>query len=282
MTSPASPIETPRNLLSHSKGFNRCVFAREGYTVYNHHDIYIGQAIERYGEYSLAEAEVLTALVRPGAVVVEAGANIGVHTQALARAVGSEGFVYAYEPQRIVFQTLCANLALNSLMNVDARHAALGREPGYVRIPDIDYARPDNFGGISLERFSQGRKVRIVVLDEDVETERLDLLKVDVEGMELEVLEGAGKLIRRFRPVLYVENDRQEKSEALIAHLLGLNYRLYWHFPPLFNENNFYRNPQNTLGNVVSVNMLCVPREAGHQINGAQEITDARAVIPVR
>jgi hypothetical protein len=57
--------------------------------------------------------------------------------------------------------------------------------------------------------------------------DRCHFLKIDVEGLEQEVLEGASDTLRRFRPRLYVENDRLEKSAALIEHLLALDYRLF-------------------------------------------------------
>jgi FkbM family methyltransferase len=200
-----------RNLLG-TDGFNRCVQGREGYVLYNTNDIYVGQAIERYGEYGEIEAQLLRQMCRPGAVVVEVGANLGTHTLMLARSVGPQGFVYAYEPQRIVFQALCANLALNSIVNVDARHVAVGAELGSVLIPDIDYAQRNNYGGIQANGFTSGRKVRKVALDGDLDLKRLDAIKIDVEGMEREVLQGADGLIKRFRPLLYVENDRTEQS----------------------------------------------------------------------
>jgi FkbM family methyltransferase len=255
-------------------GFNRCVLAREGYVLYNANDVYIGQAIERYGEYGEPEALLLRQLCRPGGVAVEVGSNIGTHALVLSRCAGPTGFVYAYEPQRVVFQTLCANLALNSIVNVDARHAAAGAEPGWVLIPDIDYTHTGNFGGVSLNAFSTGRRVRKVTLDGDLELDRLDLIKIDVEGMELEVLRGASALIGRFRPALYVENDRQDTSEALIRHLLDLDYRLYWHLPPLYNPQNFFGETENVYPNIVSVNMLCLPRSLPQSIQGLPEVVD--------
>jgi hypothetical protein len=63
-------------------------------------------------------------------------------------------------------------------------------------------------------------------------------VKADVEGMELSVLRGAEQTLRRHRPLLYVENDRQASSPALIEYLQSLEYDLYWHLPPLFNPRN--------------------------------------------
>jgi FkbM family methyltransferase len=263
-----------RNLLAGSDGFNRCVLGREGYVVYNANDIYVGGAIERYGEYGELEAQMLRRLCPSAAVVVEIGANIGALTLVLARCAGAEGFVYAYEPQRVVFQTLCANLAVNSVTNVDARPAAAGADNGFALLPDLDYASAGNFGGVALGDFSSGRKVRKVRLDDDLQLERLDLIKIDVEGMELDVLKGAHRLISSLQPVLYVENALLEYSEPLMRHLLGLDYRLYWHTTPLFNPENFFAEQENAFADVVSMNMLCVPRARPQRITSLPEATD--------
>jgi FkbM family methyltransferase len=257
-----------RDLLGDGEGFNACVRGREGYVVYNRNDVFIGKSLERYGEYNEIEAALLRRLLPKGGTAVEVGANIGTHTLVLARAAGPSGWVLAYEPQRVVFQTLCANIAVNSLMHVEARQCAVGGALGSVTVPEIDYASPGNFGGIDVTSFTDGYPVPLVTLDEDIHPPRLDLLKIDVEGMELEVLRGADALIRHLRPVLYLENDRVERSRELISHLLALDYRLYWHLPPLFNPDNFFGDSENVLGTIVSVNMLALPRERPAGIDG--------------
>jgi FkbM family methyltransferase len=175
-----------------------------------------------------------------------------------------------------VFQTLCANLALNSILNVDARCAAVGAAAGWARVPDIDYTRPGNFGGIAVTA-AGGRQVPLVRLDDDLalDLDRLALLKVDVEGLELDVLRGADGLIRRFQPVLYVENDQLDKSEALIRHLWGLGYRLYWHTPALFNPENFFGETENIFAGLGSINLLCLPNAWRGPVAGVPEVRDA-------
>jgi FkbM family methyltransferase len=266
---------TARITLSVSKGFNRCIAGRDGFLVYNANDIYGGGGIERYGEESEIEARLLRQLCGPGSVVVEAGAHMGMRTVPLARHVGPDGFVYAYEPQRLIFQVLCANLALNSVPNVDARPAAVGAERGWVELPDLDYSKRNNFGGVAVRACTGGKRVPLVRLDEDLELIRLNLMKIDVEGMELDVLRGADGLIRRFRPALYVENDRLDKSAELIRHLMDLDYRLYWHTPAAFNPANYYGETDNIFPNLVSVNMVGLPRAAEQQVRGLAEVLDS-------
>ncbi len=242
------------------RGYTRLRRCRHGLTVYPLTDRFVGWSLDRYGEFSQGEADLFRQLVKPGQVVAEIGANIGAHTAALAAMVGPGGGVLALEPQRVLFQMLCANVALAGHTNVHTHHAAAGREEGHILVPNIDYGAEGNFGGVTLGEYEKGARVRVARLD-DFGLGACHFLKIDVEGMEGEVIAGAAETIRAFRPVLYVENDRREKSASLIAQLFGLGYRLYWHLPPLFNPDNFLANPENVFGRIVSVNMLCLPEE---------------------
>jgi hypothetical protein len=74
--------------------------------------------------------------------------------------------------------------------------------------------------------------------------------------------------------VLYVENDREEKSAALIGQLLGLGYRLYWHLPPLFNPKNYFGATENVFGARYSGNMLGIHASIEQHIQGLREIIE--------
>jgi FkbM family methyltransferase len=207
---------------------------------------------------------------------VEAGSNIGAHTVGLAKAVTPAGCVVAVEPQPDIFRVLCANLALNGVSNVTPFAVGCGKTERTMIVPLYDYrAEADhNSGGVALTASGAGVPVAVAPLDELIGAiPRLDLLKVDVEGMEKEALEGAQRLIERYRPVLYVENDRVEKSGDLIEFIRGLGYRLWWHMPPLFNPDNFFGVDSNAYANIVSFNMVCQPKERSTQtFVGLQEI----------
>jgi len=202
--------------------FNRRKTCRYGEMVFNRHDRYIGRSLELYGEFS----------------------------------------VIAFEPQRLVFHLLCANLALNSIRNVFAYQKAAGSEAGAIVVPQLDPSSEANFGGLPLGSWDSGEQVPVVSLD-GMRFPRLDLLKADVEGMEEQVLAGAMETIARHRPMLYVEDDRPEKSELLHSRIRSLGYRIHRHMPPLFNPDNFARNPENVFPGIVSSNLLCVPEESG-------------------
>ena len=244
---------------------------RYGRMLYPAQDMYVGRSLAQYGEFSEGEAEMFKQLVRPGDMVVEVGATLGAHTVLLARLAGAAGAVLAFEPQPILFQIMCANLALNNITNVVAEQKGLGRRAGFAHIPVLDYGSNTNFGGLSLELVDQGEKVPVQTLD-SYHLNQCAFIKIDVEGMEFQVLEGGAQTIDRHRPVMYIENDRQEKSHDLIEMLISMGYRLWWHQPPLFHPDNFAGNPENVFGRIVSQNLLAVPRDKAVEI-GLREVT---------
>ena len=245
---------------------------RHGLMLYNVNDRYVGRSFELYGEFSAGETELFRQVIRPGATVVDAGANIGAHTVFFAQAVGPGGLVLAFEPQRLVFQMLCANLALNEIENVHALNLGLGETPGRAHIPLLGYACQENFGGIGLNSAAVGEEVEVLALD-CVDFERLDFIKIDVEGLEAAVIRGGRNVISRHRPLIYAENDRREHSAELITLLDSLNYQLYWHLPPLFSPTNFYGNSENVFGGQVSGNVLAVPHELGTAVTGLRAVS---------
>jgi FkbM family methyltransferase len=233
--------------------------------------VYVGRALLVYGEYGEREWQLLAQLCRPGAHVVEVGANIGSLTVPLARAVGPRGRVVALEPQPVVFWNLCANLVLNELTQVEPIPVGCAEAAGRMKLPAIDYGRDGNFGGVSLkdaEAPGGGCDVEVRRLDELIGPRRVDLIKVDVEGMEERVLIGAEGILERDRPSLYLENDRVDRSPALITRLEQLGYRLWWSLPPLYNPANFRGNPADLYPRVVSVNMLAVHESRPAEVSG--------------
>lgn len=222
--------------------------------LYNPADQFVGRSFDLYGQFSFSELSFLLMGTEEGHTVIDVGANIGAFTIPLARQARR---VVAIEPQRLIFQMLCANVALNGLCNVQAMHAAAGNVAGEAAlVPVLDPAHGHNFGGLSIEGRTSGEKVSTVVLD-DLDLDACHLVKIDVEGMERQVIQGASRLIREHRPALYVENDRPEKSPALIETILGMGYRAYWHVPPLYSAKNHRQNPENVFPGIVSINLIC-------------------------
>ncbi len=278
MTSP-TPIPLTPSLIEPAEaqgvqhitcGFNTLSRCRHGWMLYHTADHYVGRSLHKYGEFSQGEVDIFAQLLGPGNVVVEAGANFGAHTVAMAQMVGPQGAIYAFEPQRLVYQVLTANVAINSLYNVTTMHAGLGAQPGSVRVPILDPAHGHNFGGFSITGHPHGEEVPLLTVD-SMRLAQCRVIKVDVEGMEQDVLQGARETIARLRPVLYVENDRPDLSPLLISSIQAMGYRLWWHPTMLYNRDNFRGDPENIFGNTISMNMLCLPPEQAGAIQ-MQEI----------
>lgn len=242
---------------------------RYGGMLYFANDPYMAPCLQKYGEWSELEADVFRQFVRPGDTVVEGGANIGAHSLMLARQVGN-GRLIVVEPQPAVFRVLTANLALNGHRRVQAVNAGLGERDGMLYVPAIDYAQPVNVGGVALS-MDGGAPVRVVTID-SMELPAVRLIKLDVEGMEINALRGAERTVRRCRPVLYLESDRRDKEPALAAFIRSLGYRLWRHSPPYYNAGNWRGERENVFPGYVSRNVLALPAEWSVTMTGGEEI----------
>jgi FkbM family methyltransferase len=243
-------------------------------------DEYVGRSLELYGEYCPSEWALLRQLIKPGMNVIEAGANMGTHSVDMARAC-APGIFYGFEPQPRLFQILAGNLALGNVANALVYPEGCGDAEGWARMPWIDYDRGGNFGGVSLRgEESGGIPVRVRTID-SLGLSQCGLIKIDVEGFEPRVIRGAVETIRRCRPILYVENDRAAQQQELIDLIAGFGYRLFWHTPSLFSPGNFRGETENVFGRVFSLNMLCLPREAGDTVDGQTEIDPADWTCPI-
>lgn len=242
------------------RGFNMLVETRYGLMLCNRNDVYVSGGLIHYGEYSELEAAYLRQITPTGGVVLQVGAHYGSLTIPLAQHIGPDGMLVAFEPQRLAYQTLVANIALASLEHVEAHHVAVGACPGTAVIPSHDPTIPYNTGGVRLNESETGEQVAVVALDAFFAAlPRFDLLHADVEGMEEDVLRGAEGLITQHHPVLYVEAIDFDKRPALFGYMRSLGYRLWLHEPPLFNPDNYAGNPHNPLKNIRSFNVLGWP-----------------------
>jgi FkbM family methyltransferase len=254
-------------------GYMRVRQCRHGLMLYNVNDYYMGRAYDTYGEDQECELRLLSRFIGPGQVILDVGANIGTHTVFFSRCAGAQGTVLAFEPQRVIYQNLCANLALNGIRNVHAIWCGVGSENGRLFVPAIDYAVRNNFGGISFKDSVKGEGVPRISID-SLNLPACHFIKIDVEGMENEVLAGAEKTISAFAPALFVENHQKEYSRELIARVLALGYRCYWSLTPLWNPDNFDGKKENIFGAVVTVNMLCLHASRKVTVRGLTEIRD--------
>ena len=239
-------------------------------------DPYISKSLEIYGEWSYGEIEFLSKILNDTDNLVEAGANIGSHTVFLARHILQKGKVFAFEPRRLFFQTLCGNLSLNDIENVTAYDFGLGDKFEYFSEGNIDFSSNNNFGAYPIGTIpGEGEKIKIEKLDNIIKSNiRISLIKADVGGHELKLLLGAKELIKRDRPYLYLENERVEYSKNLLTYILDLEYNIWFHIVPLFNPNNRSNTSYNIYPNIKSFNIICSPKEKGYNFENLKKVTD--------
>lgn len=167
------------------------------------------------GDYEPHLTSLLRELVPADGVAVDIGANIGTHTLTLARTVGPTGAVLAFEPNPPIRSVLERNVILNNLENVRIFDCALGDKQGLLplRVPKADSVEYSNMGMASLVALDSPHElvdVRIYTLDEifsQTGLNRLDVVKVDVQGYECQVLTGMNKVLANYAPIVIFEYE---------------------------------------------------------------------------
>jgi FkbM family methyltransferase len=161
--------------------------------------------------------------LRPGTTALDVGAHIGTYTVPMAKAVGEQGRVYAFEPQRKIFRELVHNLQLNGLHNAVPLRFAVGDAPAVI---EMNRATEGNEGGTSVG--AGGDKAELRTID-SFGFRNVSVIKIDVESFEEHVLLGARKTIVEQRPVLFVEirgdanfDNARPEMRAKIVHTIQL------------------------------------------------------------
>jgi FkbM family methyltransferase len=161
-----------------------------------------------------------------GVVAIDCGANIGVHTIEWAQAMYGWGEVIAFEAQERIYYALAGNIALNNCFNAKAIFAAVGLKGGEILVPMPNYFSPSSFGSLEIRKKSNTEfigqdidyseencvKTKMVSIDQ-LNLKRLDFIKIDIEGMEMEALIGAEKSINKFKPQLIIEKIKSSENE---------------------------------------------------------------------
>lgn len=173
-----------------------------------------------------------------GVFAIDCGANIGVHSVEWGRFMHGWGKVLAFEAQEKIYYALAGNVILNNCLNVTARHAAVGKICGAIKVPELDFLIPTSYGSLELiknedntpigqpvDYDKSGFHVPLISID-SLALERVDLIKIDVEGMEVDVLEGAAATIQKFKPQLMIEVIKSDRDH-IIAMLEKAGYAIF-------------------------------------------------------
>lgn len=188
-----------------------------------------------------------------GVFGIDCGANIGVHTIEWAKHMYNWGNVIAFEAQERLFYALAGNVAINNCFNAQVIHAAVGASAGSLAIPSLNYNQPSSFGsfelrqnensefiGQSVDASPKAMKTINMISIDSLKSPRVDFIKIDVEGMELEVLEGAKETIEKFRPQMLIETIKVDKQKLVQRieewgyqhHQMGINTLAIHHSDP--------------------------------------------------
>ena len=186
---------------------------------------YIQGLLAKNGEpYELGMLQAMAAHLAQNDLVLDVGANIGNHTFYLASVCGCR--IKAFEPNPDLCKPFRQTIALNSLEpQVELYEVGVGEASGHAHFA---VHTPENLGGQSLKvEETEASSIQVITLDSLNLQDRVRAIKVDVEGMELAVLEGARTLIARDMPYLFVEAQTEVDFEALQAVVVDLGY-VYW------------------------------------------------------
>lgn len=216
---------------------------RRGAFAVNRHDQIMTPALAMYGEYGEDELEVLSRFIKPGMAVLDVGAHIGTHSIPLSKMVSPGGAVLAFEPTLCTFNLLCANIAFSGQQNVYPHRMMVGDENASHAIGQIDMTKSANFGRINAHEAVKHANGKGIVVDEitidSLELSACHLIKIDVEGSELKVLQGASETIARCSPVIQAECNEGADPTELLKFFSEREYQTYWVFNRLFRDNNY-------------------------------------------
>ncbi|MBI5920063.1 MAG: FkbM family methyltransferase [Betaproteobacteria bacterium] len=192
-----------------------------------------------YGELDPAESKFLLAAANGCRVIFDVGANVGYYAAQFSKRMAEDGIVYAFEPVPETYQTLIKNVELNCLkQKIKTFQLGLGQAPDQAKIflPGFSGSAAASLMNLHPEEDSREVTVKIETLDNlfsQSGLDRLDLIKMDIEGAELMALKGGLKTIEKHKPVLFIELLRKWSKpfgyhpNEVIALLSGLGYQCW-------------------------------------------------------
>ena len=220
---------------------------RHGRFVYSPKDM-IGALLDAYGEWSENELSFLLSLLGPSDYAADVGAHIGTFTVPMARKVGPEGRILAFEAQRFAYHNLVTNVYLNLMHNVLARNVVCARESYALNLEEVPLHQRQNSGGFAIATAARQSGTWSTTPAEPLDVllaglPRLRLIKIDVEGFENEVLAGARGTIARLNPIIHCECQTEASFSTLKQLADDAGYALFGASFPPFNARNYLENP---------------------------------------
>jgi FkbM family methyltransferase len=222
---------------------------------------YIEWKILAEGTYEPATGNLISLSLRPGFVALDIGANIGVHSLRMARAVGEQGKVISCEPMPHLQHKLRANIHLNRLESiVEIVGEAISDVPGQTHMS----GSPDTFNQGTGRMDAQGQTPVSVTTGDRLLAEKgieqLDLIKIDIEGYEMKAIQGLSQSIARFKPRILVEYDQAywEKCGSSWTEFKSLLEKYSY---TIYKIEEFTLTKIHTSPETTSCNVFCIPGE---------------------
>jgi len=170
------------------------------------------------------------------AIIIDGGTNVGLFFIPVAQRVKDKNIkVIGFEPQRMLFSALSGSITLNGLNNCWLHNLAIGDSLCKVTLPEVNYSSFADYGLVSVtegkdfeeNRYMNNRVVDCITID-SMNLPRLDFIKLDIEGFEIQAIKGATETIKKYKPILWVEYFLigQEKVEHALTEILP-GYTLY-------------------------------------------------------
>jgi FkbM family methyltransferase len=196
------------------------------------HDRFITPLLRDQGTWEPEEAAFISSRLAPGRTFIDIGAHVGYHSLRAAKAVGDSGNVIAVEASPQTYALLCANATRNGCLNIFSVNAAAGKASGMAELT----LSLDNTGGnraYELDELAPAARIPCIALDDILPADlTIDLIKVDIEGMDHQALQGMEKSIGRCRPTVLTEffpeliRSAKDEPVEVARYYRSLGYRL--------------------------------------------------------
>ena len=221
--------------------------SKHGTFIHFRNDDPIGACLHYYGEWAQQEFDLFENLLTAESNVLDVGANIGTHAVYFSKKC-NKGNVVAIEPQIYIFEMLAANILLNGCYNAVPIHAGASSKPGVAKMVNFNpfVEHKVNYGEFKINyNTDKGIDTDIIILDKYASLNRFNLIKLDVEGLEVDVLDGARKILKEHKPFLYIEFNNKQGNDQLLNKIYELDYVPYWHIYTKHNPNNHNKQQTN-------------------------------------
>ncbi|MDX5371663.1 MAG: FkbM family methyltransferase [Pseudomonadaceae bacterium] len=222
-------------------------------------DDLISNSLRQYGEWAQCEIETLCSFINAGDTVIDAGAYIGTHSRAFSAQVGKNGKVFAFEPAPDSFEVLAHNARCAPLQNIHAKNLGLGaaQESRTLHIEEEQHNRAS--ASAEGKHTTDDIQIQVQPLD-SCNIPRVSFMKVDVEGMELQLLKGAEHTIRRDLPIIFLEVNTLQGSYEFLHWADEHGYAAFGINVPAFNPCNYTGQTANIFGSAREVALLLIHR----------------------